>query len=297
MDHRRVDGDRLLGGHVRAVLEVVVLALLLRLQPESREPAEVLLGDRLVHGGAAPDALAVVVGDVGPPVGFRLDVAQDHVLNGRGHPGHLPRDVGLPAAPRLREVLQDGTALVGLDALGHHVEDVVHHRRAELQVVMRLDPLLGHRLRDALGGAPLELAREQVAQPALEQRRDAAQEEEPHAPAGRPDAAARPLADRSRVEAVVDQVLQVLAHPDLPHQPVLVTVHAGELAHVREDVLQAVGQLVSVHVAQPVLHVRVDDELGEAEDLAAEVEGVPKARLLALLGGQRLDGLQVEVVV
>eukprot|EP00966_Prymnesium_polylepis_P058062 1344825-Prymnesium_polylepis.1 len=63
MDHRRVDGDRLLGGHVRAVLEVVVLALLLRLQPESREPAEVLLGDRLVHGGAAPDALAVVVGD------------------------------------------------------------------------------------------------------------------------------------------------------------------------------------------------------------------------------------------
>jgi len=35
---------------------------------------------------------------------------------------------------------------------------------------VRLDALLGHRLGDALGGAPLELARQQVAQPALEQR-------------------------------------------------------------------------------------------------------------------------------
>eukprot|EP00959_Pyramimonas_sp_CCMP1952_P332421 6960952-Pyramimonas_sp.AAC.1 len=40
------------------------------------------------------------------------------------------------------------------------------------------------------------------------------------------------------------------------------------------------------------LHVGVDDELGEAEDLAAEVEGVAEAGLLALLGGERLDGLQ-----
>ncbi len=47
----------------------------------------------------------------------------------------------------------------------------------------------------------------------------------------------------------------------------------------------------------PVLHVRVDDEFGEAQDLPAQVEGVPEARLLALLGRERLDRLQVEVVV
>mmetsp|Transcript_19442 Transcript_19442/g.63358 ORF Transcript_19442/g.63358 Transcript_19442/m.63358 type:complete len:470 (-) Transcript_19442:1597-3006(-) len=295
--HRGIDGDGLLGRDVRPILEIVVLALLLRLEPQPSEPAEVLLGDRLVDGGAAPDALAVVVRHVSPPVGLGLDVPQDHVLDRRRHARHLPRDVGLPAAPGLGEVLQDGARLVRLDALGHHVQDVVHHRRAQLEVVVRLDALLGHRLGDALGGAALELPGEQVAKPALEQRHNAAQEEEPHAPAGRPNAAAGPLADGARVEPVVDQVLQVLAHADLTHQPVLVPVHAGELAHVGEDVLQAVGQLVGVDVAQPVLHVRVDHQLRQPQDLAAEVEGVAEARLFALLGGERLDRLQVEVVV
>jgi len=43
--------------------------------------------------------------------------------------------------------------------------------------------------------------------------------------------------------------------------------------------------------------VGVDDELGEAEDLATEVEGVAEAGLLTLFGGECLDGLEVEVVV
>ena len=37
----------------------------------------------------------------------------------------------------------------------------------KLKVVVRLDALLGHRLGDALGGAALELAREEVAEPPL----------------------------------------------------------------------------------------------------------------------------------
>mmetsp|Transcript_4532 Transcript_4532/g.13244 ORF Transcript_4532/g.13244 Transcript_4532/m.13244 type:complete len:1314 (+) Transcript_4532:2393-6334(+) len=294
---RGVDGHRLLGAHVGPVLEVVVLALLLRLEPEAREPPEVLLGHGLVHRGAAADALTVVVRHVGPPVRLGLDVAQDHVLDGRGHAGHLPGDVGLPAAPGLGEVLEDGAALVGLDPLGHHVDDVVDDRGAQLEVKVRLDALLGHRLGHALGGAPLELAREKVAQPPLEEGHDAAEEEEPHAPARRPEAAAGPLAHGSRVEAVVDEVLEVLAHAHLAHEPVLVPVHARELPHVREGVLEPVRELVGVHVAQAVLHVRVHDELGEPEDLAAEVEGVPEAALLALLGGEGLHGLEVEVVV
>jgi len=65
--------------------------------------------------------------------------------------------------PQLRVHLQDGAALVCLDALGHHVEDVVHDRGAQFEVVVRLDALLGHRLGGALGRAALELAREQVA--------------------------------------------------------------------------------------------------------------------------------------
>jgi hypothetical protein len=92
-------------------------------------------------------------------------------------------------------------------------------------------------------------------------------------------------------------VLEVLAHADLAHEAVLVAVHARQLPHVREDVLQPVRELEGVDVAQPVLHVRVHHELGQPQDLAAEVEGVAEARLLALLGGQRLHGLEVEVVV
>ena len=46
-----------------------------------------------------------------------------------------------------------------------------------------------------------------------------------------------------------------------------------------------------------VSEVAAEPHLGEAEDLAAEVEGVAEARLLALLGGESLDGLEVEVVV
>lgn len=105
------------------------------------------------------------------------------------------------------------------------------------------------------------------------------------------------LADGPGVEAVVDEVLQVLAHADLAHELVLVSVHAGELADVREDILQSVGELEGVGVAQAVLHVGVDDELREAQDLAAQVERVAEAALLALLRRQRFDGLEVEVVV
>lgn len=54
-----------------------------------------------------------------------------------------------------------------------------------------------------------ELTRQQIAEPALDERHNAAQEEEPHTPAGRPEAHARTFAHRTRVEAVVDHVLDV----------------------------------------------------------------------------------------
>ena len=55
------------------------------------------------------------------------------------------------------------------------------------------------------------------------------------------------------VESVVDDVFEILAHPDLLHQLVLVTVHARQLAHVGKDVLKAVGKLERVDVVQAVL--------------------------------------------
>lgn len=45
------------------------------------------------------------------------------------------------------------------------------------------------------------------------------------------------------VEPVVDEMLQIFAHPDLSHQFVLVAVHASQLTHMSEDVLQTIRQL------------------------------------------------------
>ena len=162
---------------------------------------------------------------------------------------------------------------------------------------MRFDPLLGHSLGYTFRVTPFKLTGEQIAQPALQKRGDATQEEKPHPPPGRPDTAAGTFTHRPRVEAVINQVLQIFAHADLSHQLVLVSVHSCELADVGEDVLQPVGQLESVDIVQPILNVRVNNQLGQTQDLAAQMESVTETRLFTLLGRQSLDRFQVEVVV
>lgn len=42
------------------------------------------------------------------------------------------------------------------------------------------------------------------------------------------------------VEAVVDEMLEIFAHPDLSHQLVLVAVHSCQLTNVGKDVLQPI---------------------------------------------------------
>ncbi|RNA42796.1 hypothetical protein BpHYR1_029175 [Brachionus plicatilis] len=166
-------------------------------------------------------------------------------------------------------MLQYGLCLVLFDSLGHHVQYVVHDGDAQLQIVVRLDSLFGDRFGDALGVSALELTREQIAQPSFEQR---------DAPPRRPKAAAGSLAHRTRVKSVVEQVFEVLAHSYLFHQLVLVSVHAGQLAHVGEYVLEAVGQLKRVHIAEPVLDVRVveifavNEQIEHVVALAAHLE-------------------------
>ena len=55
---------------------------------------------------------------------------------------------------------------------------------------------------------------------------------------------------------------------------------------MREDVLERIGQLEGIDVAEAILHVRIDDKLCETQNLTAQVEGVSETRLLTLLGGQ-----------
>ena len=60
-----------------------------------------------------------------------------------GHAGDLPGNVGLPAPKDLEEMGENGLALVAADALGHHVQYVVHDAGAKLEVEVTFHALLG----------------------------------------------------------------------------------------------------------------------------------------------------------
>jgi hypothetical protein len=57
-------------------------------------------------------------------------------------------------------------------------------------------------------------------------------------------------------------MVEVLHHAHLPHELILVPVHACRGTNVRKDILQAVGQLEGVDIAATKLNVRIDNELG-----------------------------------
>lgn len=64
-----------------------------------------------------------------------------------------------------------------------------------------------------------------------------------------------------------------------------------------EDILQSISKLESINVAKPKLNMCINNELGEPQDFATQVEGIPEARLLAFFGCECLDRLQVHVIV
>ena len=53
-----------------------------------------------------------------------------------------------------------------------------------------------------------------------------------------------------------------------------------------EDILKSVCQLECVDVAKPELNMGIHDELGQAENLATQMEGISETRFLALLRRQ-----------
>lgn len=75
-----------------------------------------------------------------------------------------------------------------------------------------------------------------------------------------------------RIEAIVNQMLQIFAHTNLSHEFIFITIHSGKLTNMSENVLQTIGQLESINVVQSVLHVRIDDQFGQAQDFTTQVE-------------------------
>ena len=85
------------------------------------------------------------------------------------------------------------------------------------------------------------------------------------------------------VESVVDDMLEVLAHANLPHQLVLIAIHPCQLADVGKGVLQTISQLECIHVTKAILDVGVNYHFGESKNFTTQVKGVAETRLLPLL--------------
>ena len=139
-----VDSNGFLGRYVGTVLEVVVLTLLLSLEPETSQTTEILLDDRLIDSTTPLDSLSVVLSNVGPPVSLGLDVTEDHILDGGGHTGNLPRNVGLPATECLRKMRKNHSGLVLLNPLRHHIQNVMHDAGTQFQIEVTFNALLGN---------------------------------------------------------------------------------------------------------------------------------------------------------
>jgi hypothetical protein len=95
--------------------------------------------------------------------------------------------------------------------------------------------------------------------PSLQKGHDSTHEEQPDAPTRGPEPTTRSLSDRARIEPIVDQMLEVLRHAHLPHELILVPVHACKGTNVRKDILQGVGQLEGVDIAETELNVSIDN--------------------------------------
>ena len=63
-------------------------------------------------------------------------------------------------------MLQNSLGLVLLDRLRHHIKDIVHDGGTKLEIIVRLNALLSHRLRDTLAVTTFELTSKQVSKPA-----------------------------------------------------------------------------------------------------------------------------------
>lgn len=92
-------------------------------------------------------------------------------------------------------------------------------------------------------------------------------------------------------------MLEILAQSNLPHQLILVAVHASELAHVSKGILQPIGKLECIHIPQPVLNMGINHQFGKTEDLTAKMKSIAKSAFLSFLRRESLHWLQVEVVI
>ena len=128
-------------------------------------------------------------------------------------------------------MLQNCPGLVLLDTLRHYIDDVMHDAGPQLQDEVTLHCLLGDSFSHSLAVSSLKLSRQKITQHFFQEWGLPSHEEVPHSPSRSQESTTWALTYRSCIEPVVNDMFQILAHPDLLHQLVLVSVHACHLSH------------------------------------------------------------------
>jgi hypothetical protein len=85
------------------------------------------------------------------------------------------------------------------------------------------------------------MSSQQILEPPLQQRYNPSKEEEPDSETGKVKSIPGALAYRSSIEPVIDDVFEIFAGPNLTHEPILVTIHTGELADMIENVVNSIS--------------------------------------------------------
>jgi hypothetical protein len=134
-----------------------MLTFLLSFQVQSSQTPQILLANCFVNCGASSDTLAIVVCCVCPPIGFRLNIADYHILDGSGQSWDLPRDIRFKATPSLRKVLENRFCLVGFNSFRHHIVNVHYHRGTQLKIILTLYSLLRDSFCDPFAMTALKL--------------------------------------------------------------------------------------------------------------------------------------------
>ena len=66
---------------------------------------------------------------------------------------------------------------------------------------------------------------------------------------------------------------------------------------MRKYVLESVGELKGVYIAQPKLHMGVHNQFCESQDFPTEVKRISESGFLPFLGGERFHRFKIEIVV
>jgi hypothetical protein len=64
-----------------------------------------------------------------------------------------------------------------------------------------------------------------------------------------------------------------------------------------KGILEAIGQLVGVNIAQTILNVTVNHQFGQAQNFTRQVESVSEPTFLSFLGGESFRWFQVEIII